>query len=234
MRDYIIINGISSNLIKGLLIQSLPPIRKPKMRTEIETVDGRDGDIVTKLGYEAYDREIKIGLYGDYDVDEVISFFASSGRITLSNEPQKYYLFEQLDEMDFEKLLRWKEASFNIHVQPYKYSLVEDEFDLAITNETSVELTNIGNIYSRPIITLSGSGNITLSLNNSQAFAIALGDNGSISIDTNLMKAYNGSTLLNRLVAGEYDDFMFPVGKNTLSWSGTVTEINVQHYSRWK
>lgn len=233
MRDYVIINGISSNLIKGLLIQSLPPIRKPKMRTEVETVDGRDGDIITKLGYEAYDREIKVGLYAYYDVDEVISFFASSGTIVFSNEPQKYYRFEQLDEIDFEKLLRWKEATIPIHVQPYKYSLVEDEFDLAVTSETSVDLTNIGNIYSRPIITLSGSGNISLSLNGAEAFSIALGDNGMISIDTNLMKAYNGSTLLNRLVTGEYDDFMFPVGKNTLSWSGTVTEITVQHYSRW-
>ena len=234
MRDFIIINGLSSTLIRGLLIQSLPPIRKPKMRTEVETVDGRDGDIITKLGYEAYDREIKIGLYGDYDVDEVISFFATSGKITLSNEPQKYYLFEQLDEIDFEKLLRWKEATFKIHVQPYKYSCVEDDFTLAVTDETSLEITNIGNVYSRPIINISGSGNISISLNGSEAFSIALGDAGSISIDTNLMKAYNGTSLMNRQVTGEYDDFVLPIGKNTLSWSGNVTSIGLEHYSRWR
>lgn len=233
MRDYIIINGVSSDLVRGLLIQELPPITKPKMRTEIETVDGRDGDIITPLGYEAYDREIKIGLYADYNVDEVISFFASSGTITFSNEPQKYYNFTQLDSIDFEKLLRWKQAKLKLHVQPYKYSLVEDNFSFAVTEETELTLSNIGNVGARPIITIHGSGDISLSLNGSQQFQIALGDNDVISIDTNLMKAYNGTLLMNRLVTGDYDDFIFPVGKNTLSWSGTVTQIDVSHYSRW-
>ena len=233
MREYIIINGIASSMIRGLLIQSLPPITKPKMRTKVETVDGRDGDIITKLGYEAYDKEIRIGLYADYNVDEVISFFATSGTIVFSNEPQKYYYFEQLDDIDFEKLLRWKQAKLKLHVQPYKYSLVEDNFFFTVTDETSLTLSNIGNTGARPIITIHGSGNISLSLNGHQQFQIALGDNNIISIDTDQMKAYNGTLLMNRLVTGDYDDFILPIGKNTLSWSGTVTQIDVAHYSRW-
>ena len=60
MRDYIILNGTSSQTIPGLLIQNLPPISKPRQRVEIEEIDGRDGDIVTYLGYGAYDKEFKI------------------------------------------------------------------------------------------------------------------------------------------------------------------------------
>ena len=70
--NYCILNGKKSTLIKGLLIQSLPPISKPLMRTQIDEIDGRDGDIVTKLGYSAYNKEMSIGLFGDYDIDEVI------------------------------------------------------------------------------------------------------------------------------------------------------------------
>ena len=65
--NYIILNEKKSTLIQGLLISELPPISKPLMRTSIEEVDGRDGDIVTKLGYSAYDKTIDLGLYGDYD-----------------------------------------------------------------------------------------------------------------------------------------------------------------------
>ena len=43
--NYVILNGVKSTTIKGLLIQSLPPISKPLMRTSIEEIDGRDGDI---------------------------------------------------------------------------------------------------------------------------------------------------------------------------------------------
>ena len=75
MIPYIIINGVSSKNINGLLIQSLPPISKPRIRTSIEEIDGRDGDVVTTLGYAAYDKAITIGLKGDYNVDDVIEFF---------------------------------------------------------------------------------------------------------------------------------------------------------------
>ena len=60
MRNYIILNGINSLTISGLLIQNLPPISKPKQRVEVEEIDGRDGDIVTYLGYGAYEKEFKI------------------------------------------------------------------------------------------------------------------------------------------------------------------------------
>ena len=75
MINYVIINGVNSNTKTGLMINELPPITKPSMRTDTEEIDGRDGDIITKLGYSAYDKEITIGLAGDYDINEVISFF---------------------------------------------------------------------------------------------------------------------------------------------------------------
>ena len=59
MRNYIELNGKSSAEINGLLIQELPPISKPKMRTQIDTIDGRTGDIVTQLGFAAYDKTIE-------------------------------------------------------------------------------------------------------------------------------------------------------------------------------
>lgn len=124
--NYIVINDKKSTEISGLLISSLPPITKPKMRTSSEEIDGRDGDFITKLGYSAYDKEIEIGLYGDYDVDEVLRYFDSEGTIIFSNEPDKYYKFTQTDSIDLERLLRFKKAKVKFHVQPFKYSSVDD------------------------------------------------------------------------------------------------------------
>ena len=126
--NYVILNGVKSTTIKGLLIQSLPPISKPLMRTSIEEIDGRDGDIVTNLGYSAYDKPISIGLFGDYNVDEVIQFFSSSGTVIFSNEPDKYYNYEIINQIDFERLIRFKTATVTLHVQPFKYSAVDDVF----------------------------------------------------------------------------------------------------------
>lgn len=125
MRNYIILNDQNSNDISGLLIQSLAPISKPLMRTEIEEIDGRDGDITTKLGYSAYDKQITIGLFGNYDVDQVIAFFNSEGTAIFSNEPDKYYNYQIVDQIDFERLVRYKTATVTMHCQPFKYSTTE-------------------------------------------------------------------------------------------------------------
>ena len=233
MKNYLILNGVSSETISGLIIQSLPPISKPKIRAQVEEIDGRDGDIVTTLGYGAYDKEVSIGLSFDYDVDEVIKFFNSSGTVTFSNEEDKYYNYQILEQIDFERLLRFKQAKVKFHIQPFKYSYYDNLKTFNISSNTPIRINNMGNIYSRPILTITGTGNIAIYLNGSQMFQIALGDLGSITIDTNNMEAYKGSVLMNRIVAGNYDNFKMLVGSNTITWSGNITKIQIENFSRW-
>ena len=235
MRSYIELNGKSSNQVMGLLIQNLPPISKPKMRTQIEEIDGRAGDIVTQLGFAAYDKVVEIGLYGDFDIDDVISYFNSSGTVVFSNEPDKYYNYQILDQIDYERLIRFRTAKVKFHVQPFKYSAVEGVLKFTSFTNDEITVKNNGNYISKPIITITGSGTINLSLNGYQIFVIDMGDNEQIVIDTNLMEAYNptNQALLNRSVTGNYDNFSLNVGTNTISWSGTISEIDVENYSRW-
>ena len=235
MRNYIELNGKSSNEIIGLLIQQLPPISKPKMRTQVDEIDGRAGDIVTKLGFSAYDKIVEIGLYSNFDIDDVITYFNGSGKVVFSNEPDKYYNYQILDQIDYERLIRFRTAKVKFHVQPFKYSAVEGVLKFTSFTNDEITVKNNGNYISKPIITITGSGTINLSLNGYQIFVIDMGDNEQIVIDTNLMEAYNptNQALLNRSVTGNYDNFSLNVGTNTISWSGTISEIDVENYSRW-
>lgn len=235
MRSYIELNGKSSNQITGLLIQQLPPISKPKMRTQIEEIDGRAGDIVTQLGFAAYDKVVEIGLYGDFDIDNVISYFNSSGTVIFSNEPDKYYNYQILEQIDYERLIRFRTAKVKMHVQPFKYSSVEKVKTFTSFTEDEISIKNNGNYFSKPIITVTGSGTINLSLNGYQVLVIDLESEGSIVLDTANMEAYNPTdqSLMNRDVTGDYNDLYLNVGNNTISWSGTITEISIQNYSRW-
>ena len=237
IRPYIIINGKSSMEVMGLMISELPPISKSPMRVTAEEIDGRDGDIVTPLGFSAYDKEISIGLYGQYDIDDVIDFFNQSGKITFSNEPDKYYKFAQYNGIDFEKLIRYKTASVAFHVQPFKYSLNDGEkvFDFS-SSATSGELSirNNGNYISRPQIKLTGSGIVNLSINGAQVMNVNMVGNPVVILDSTDMNAYSpDNTLLNRAVTGNYDNLVLKSGKNTISYSGTLTQIAVNNYSRW-
>lgn len=226
----ITLNGVSSKTKAGLLIQSLPPIVKPEMRVNVETIDGRSGDIITPLGYAAYDKTVTIGLFGSYDIDAITAFFASSGTVIFSNEPDRVYNYTITQRIDYERLCSFRTAQVVFHCQPFKFSATE-----ATLTKTSfpATVTNSGNIPAKPIMTVYGSGGIGISLNGNQIFAIALGTEGNITIDTEAMEAYKGTVLKNRLVTGDYDDFGLVVGSNTIAVSGTVTKIEFEKYSRW-
>lgn len=232
MKNYVIQNGLDSRYINGLLIQELPSISKPLMRTSIEQIDGRDGDIITRLGYSAYDKKMKIGLFGDYDIDDIIMFFNSSGTVTFSNEPERYYKYDILDAVDYERLMRFRTAEITYHVQPFKYSTIEKKkvFD----NPTgAITVRNNGNYVSKPIIHINGSGIINLSLNGVQLFRIDMSALNSITIDTERLEAYNDDVLMNRYVVGNYDKFVLKVGPNSVSWDGALTYIAFESLSRW-
>lgn len=208
MMNNIILNGVNSNTINGLLIQELPPISKPAIRTEIEEIDGRDGDIITKLGYAAYDKEISIGLHGDFDINEVIAFFNTSGVVTFSNEPDKYYNYQIIDQIDFERLIRFRTATVRMHVQPFKYSTTESEIELDGT-----------------VITGEGTN---LTLNNTED--TALFTEIELKGDTE-QQTYTGKNLLNKSLV---DDSWRNVNETTQLDTGvkvTCTEAGIQRWT---
>lgn len=231
--NYVILNGKKSTAVQGLLIQELPPISKPQVRSNIETIDGRDGDIITKLGYSAYDKQLVIGLYGQYDIDDVIEYFNSEGTVTFSNEDDKYYNYQILEAIDFERLIRFRQANVTLHVQPFKYSLLGGNTEYALKDNTEILVINSGNIFSKPVITLYGSNICGVYLNGSQIFSIDFSTNDNITIDTEALEAYSGTTLKNRIVTGNYDNFYLPVGANTIKFTGRVTRCFIKNYSRW-
>ena len=230
MIPYIVINGKSSRQVNGLMIQSLPPISKPLIRTEVEEIDGRDGDVVTVLGYAAYDKTISVGLHGDFNIDDVISFFSTEGKIIFSNEPDKYYNFNQYDTIDFNRLLRFRTANINIHVQPFKYSA--DETPISKTGNTiDMIVRNNGNIFSRPVLTLEGTGDGIVDLNGERIFELSVTD--KMIIDIPNMNATDGNgNYLNRQVSGDYDSFRLIPGANDIHVEG-MDKVTIDLYSRW-
>ena len=162
MKNYIKINGVNSNTINGLGINELPPISKPPLRVQTEEIDGRDGDISTNLGYGAYDKTISIGLFGTgYDINEVISFFNGEGTVVFSNEPNKYYKYKIINQIDYEALLKFKSATITFHCQPFKYPLTETplEIEYEYIEQEGVESATMNNTNGGTSLKIDLKGN---------------------------------------------------------------------------
>lgn len=224
----IIWKGVDSSTIEGLMICELPPITKPKMRVQETTIDGVDGSIIEELGYESYDKSLKIGLTYNFDVDKIIKYFTGEGQVVFSNESDKYYNAKIIERIDYERLLRFKEATVKFRVQPFKYKLNES----AITLTESGTVTNVGLEYSKPIMKITGSGTVEVLVNGLAIFTYTFPENETeVIIDSEKEDAYLGTVLKNRTMTGEFPRLLD--GENTISWSGTVTSIVVEPKSRW-
>jgi predicted phage tail component-like protein len=245
MNNFLIWKGINSNIIEGLVIQELPPITKPQIRTQITEIDGKDGDFVDELGLQSHDKSVKIGLHGDYDINQIAKFFTGSGQIIFSSEPDKYYNAAIYEQIDFERLTTFREATVKFHCQPYKYLLNEPVIDVTIdektdeqnerqtNNQTSVSVTNQGLENSKPTITLYGSDIVEISVNGYAQFQYDFGTDDHVTVDSGLQDAYLDTplNLKNRQMTGQ-----FPIlnpGSNIVSWTGSLTEIKVKPNSRW-
>lgn len=230
MRDYIIFKNIKSSSLEGLMICELPPITKPEMRTSIIEIDGKDGDIIEELGYASYQKTLQIGLTRNFDINQIIKYFSGSGDLVLSNEPDKVYKATIYSKVDYEKLLRFKTAEVEFHVQPYKYLLNEAPFELNITNETELKVSNVGLEKSKPIITLYGEGEIQISINGSDIFSINI-DDEYVVVNSIEEEAYKENVLKNRNMLGEFP--VLEIGINTIKWTGNLKKIIIEPKSRW-
>lgn len=224
IRNSVILNGKDSRFIEGLLIQELPPITKPQIRTSVDEIDGKSGDILTKLGYSAYDRQMSIGLYGDFDIDEVIRFFDSSGEAIFSNEPDKRYKYDIIKEIDFERLLRFKTANVTFHVQPYKLSSLDDD---GISKNTNLLIVPDFTLTKNGLTITASSGVITVSGTPTKATEVMLPVEGMTDLE-----AGNYSVMCD--VVGDYAGLFRLVSfapLNSMSLGGTYMAINDVTYN---
>ena len=220
-----------SRYINGLVICELPPIVKPQMRVAETVIDGVDGSLIEELGYATYDKPLLIGLTQNANIDAIIKFFSGKGDVTFSNEPDKYYKASIVSQIDYARLVRFKTATVVFRVQPYKYKL--DELPVTIsTSENVYNVENWGTETSKPLIRLEGSGTVECRVNGNSVFSYTFPSNDTeVYIDSELQDAYVGSVLKNRNMVGE-----FPIlnsGDNEISFTGTLTSVEITARSRW-
>ena len=107
--------------------------------------------------------------------------------------------------------------------------LIDGTEDITLTSSGQF-INNPYSVASEPVITVTGSGDITLMVGQ---YIILLEDvEDSITIDSCLQEAYNGDELQNGKMTGDFPKLV--PGQNAVSWTGDVTSVLVKPYWRTK
>mgnify|MGYP004456944481 FL=1 len=222
-------NGVDSREM-GVIVTAMPETVRAERRIESITVAGRNGSLHTDEGvYESYDRTMECALIKRAKLDEVTAWLVGSGEMTFSTEPDKVYRVTIANKISIAQMMRvFQKFQIILDTQPFKYSVNAAGDALELTAPTTIR--NSGTVYSEPIITVYGSGDITLTVN--VADFPLYGVQESITIDSEMMEVFKGNTNQN----GKYGGVEFPrfeVGKNEIRWTGNVSKIKIQPRWRW-
>lgn len=211
----------------GIHVSEQPPITIPNERATFTAVPGRPGTLTTLEGEDVYDDMIlSVTCFIDdsEQIPAIAAWLKGSGTVAFANREGGFYYARVTNQISFEKILRGNpHRSFvvNFRCQPFFYQ--ENVLNVTMTVSGKF-ITNPGSIFSEPIITVYGTGDVTLMVGTT---ALTLSElEGSITIDTPLKEAYAGVTSLNGKMSGEFP-ILYP-GANAVSWTGVVTKVVIQ------
>ena len=229
---YFIFKGKKSTDM-GLLLSSLPVVTKPKRKTNTVTIPGRNGTETQDLAtYEGYSLSIGCGFENikEVDIDRLWKWLDGSGDLILSTEPSKVYK-ARIDNSISMTDVYWVIADFLVQfdVEPFKYA-VNPQNDLIKMTKKEMTLYNRGTYYAEPVITLYGSGDITVTINGKSYGCKNVEE--FVTIDTPLQMIYKENENKN----ATYQSREFPIFQtdaNTIVLSSNITKAEIQPNWRW-
>ncbi|NOW02481.1 phage tail protein [Clostridium beijerinckii] len=231
--SFIFYNNLNSLDDLDLIIENIPVIPSCNIIYETISIDG--GENLTKIkGFE--DISLSFDFWYKANEDEYLMKKSIIDNWLLSSISKE--LFYSLDEFKTYKvkqvkisetkttsnIVRHFTATFICNGLKYMTSGLKSK---TITTSGTI-LNNFGTYEAKPILKIYGSGSITLNINNTSFTVKNVVD--YVIIDSEIKECYKDNINFGKNMTGDWP--VFSIGQNTISWSGSVSKIEVTPYWR--
>ena len=226
----VIINNQNTKTL-GFALVGRPSIPSANKRYESTEVEGRDGSLTRFLGYEDLKFSLNFNILFQTDIKqklrEIKGVFATAGTLSFDDAPNFYYKIKQAQISETESVIKASGVfSVEFIAEPYEY-------ETSATGNYSVKSFTIANkttTTALPVIKIYGTGTVVLNINGRGITITGL--TSDITLDSELQEAYTGlTTNMNSSMNGEFP--VLKIGSNTITWTGTVTKVEIDPKWRW-
>ena len=224
-------NGVKSST-KGIYLQGMPSIQRPEERVSHIVIPGRSGELTQTEGTDIYNSYIQtVTLFADSEanVRAAEKWLRGEGYVTFSGQSGLKQKARVINAVTFEKHSRnsscW-EGEVQFYCQPLKEAVSEAAVEVT---ESGTQITNPGDTESRPLITITGSGDITVRIGDK--YIAITGAASGWKIDSDLQWVMNGN---DEPQMGVYTGVFptIPVGNSLVQFTGSITKLTIQ--GRWR
>ena len=226
LNDYFTWNGKKSSDF-GIIIKHKEIYKAPVRDVDFVEVPGRDGEVILDNGryknvdvtYQVRVKNVKSKLL------EIANWLSAVGyqKLVDSDDSTHYRMAARTGSVDWDYLGKgeWADLEIAFNCKPFR-SLATGDTKTTLTAAGSI--TNPTQYTALPYIKIYGSGNITLSIGG-QSFPF-LNIGSYIECDSALQAVFTGVN--NKADKANFDDFpTLKPGANSISWTGTVTKVEI-------
>lgn len=227
-------NGVSSTT-HGLRVTSDYVINSTGNDVETVAVPGRDGDLlISKNRLKSVTLELPCTLLSNRKLtdagSEISNWLNVDGYkdLTLSWDPDFVYRSAFIETFEIAGLMRqFGKVKLNFLTYPVKF-YKQGRTTQTLSNGATVN--GIGNVNAKPIITLVGSGDCTLTINGRKTKLKAV--QNRITLDMQANQVYSGNLQAwDKVVRSP--QFQMPYldyGRNLISWDGNFTATMIPNW----
>lgn len=223
------LSSVASGWVDGdILIEAPPETNRPRRKVDRYEVPGRNGDIVVPQdAWENVPRRYDLVVYGgNYDqmtADLMAWLYSPSGyqRLTDSFDTLVYRKAYVAEDTDIDNIMNTDgKCSVEFECDPRRFFLTGET---SVTLSGTDDVTNPTAFEARPVITVHGSGNGTVSCGGNTITIAGIYD--GMVLDCERQDAYVGGTNLNALISGSFP--VIPGGTQTITITGGITSVDV-------
>ena len=196
---------------------------------------GRSGSLTLLEGddvYSAFSAEMTVYCKNKTQIDQAMRWLRGADQLILSDDPDKARPARIANEVRFES------AGHNLFAgtipfffQPFRVSRYPEQTDRVTFSGSSKTIVNPGDVASKPKVSITGSGNNTITFG-TQAMSFT-GISGTIVVDCDAEIITKGSAIWTGSGTGSTGDFWkIPTGSITITQTGSMT-IVVDPGWRW-
>lgn len=223
-------NNISWNettfISKGVVIENIPTITKPKKRITTYTIPGRNGVLNVDEGtYEPISLTLNCHFQdGNANILELNNWLDGFGKLSLDGI--KYYEGIINNNIPYDQITNFKKFQINFQLNPIQKKIIPTTNVIDISEATNtIEVGGTTNTY--PTITIEGEGQLIVRINE---ITLTLDNaDGEYILDSEAKEIIHNNQSAMSIMSGDFPYLVPGDNEIFLSGTGTYTSMSITY-----
>lgn len=223
--DYMIINDFNTSTLSGCVVTDFGDVEVAKPKGDVTKLYGVNGNYrVLDGSYESYERTFKFYISKQVDIATVVQKFQPDNNVLEFSYQLGSIFYANFLSASYKPSGHhgW-ELAIKLDMQPFRYQKNSESVVLT----SSGTITNLGSVYSEPVIEIEGSGDVSLTIGQKTMY-LTIDTKATIDCRQGKQNIYNATGAVQNTLRKRGGFFEIPVGNSGVTFTGNVRKVTIK------